>query len=330
MNHTHTSARVRLLGLLAVVTLAAAACGAKAPSTGAVGGTGSTSGSGATGQTVSLAVNSWVGSQADVSIACYALQQKLHDSCNQVTIDEVPTWPAMAQGKIDGVLEVWGHEDLYKQYVTNQHTVVDGGLLGAVGHIGWYVPTYLMKAHPELATWKGLTTDWAMFKTAESGSAGQFLDGSPSYVTEDGPLIKNLGLNLKVIYAGSEAAEITAVRQAYAAHKPVLFYFYTPQWLNSQLSFSEVQLPPRTPGCDATAGQTPDKTDCAYPTYHLYKAFSTAFTKSNPKAYQILKNMTLTSQQQDQIAALIADQNMTPAAAATKWGSENPTAWQSW
>lgn len=329
MKPIRTTARMRLLGAAAVFSLAATACATTSPSAATVG-TGSSSGSSGSGQTVSLAVNSWVGSQADVSIACYALQQKLHDNCNQVTINEVPTWPAMAQGKIDGVLEVWGHPHLFKQYVTKQHTVVDGGLLGAVGHIGWYVPTYLMKAHPELATWKGLKTDWAMFKTAESGSAGQFLDGSPSYVTEDGALIKNLGLNLKVIYAGSEAAEITAVRQAYAAKKPILFYFYTPQWLNSQLSFSEVQLPARTPGCDATAGQTPDKTDCAYPTYHLYKAFSTAFTKSDPKAYQLLRNMTLSSQQQDQIAALIADKNMAPAAAAAQWGSQHPSAWQSW
>ncbi len=322
----HRTTGLRLAGVSAAVALLAVACGAKSQGSSAVGAA-STTGS---GHTVSLAVNSWVGSQSDVAIACYALQQKLHDTCNQVTIDEVPTWPAMAQGKIDGVLEVWGHQDLYAQYITKQHTVVDGGPLGAIGHIGWYVPTYLMQAHPELATWQGLKTDWALFRTPESGSAGQFLDGSPSYVTEDGPLIKNLGLNFKVIYAGSEAAEITAIRAAYSAHKPLLFYWYTPQWLNSQLSFSEVKLPARTPGCDATAGKTPDKTDCAYPTYDLYKAFSAKFVHSDPQAYQLLKNMHLTSQQQDEISALIADKNMSPSAAAAQWGAAHPSVWQAW
>lgn len=321
----------KVLAAGTALVFGAAACGGTTAQSGGTVGAAATSTTGSGGaHTVSLAVNSWVGSSADVAIACYALQQKLHDSCTRVTIDEVPTWPAMAQGKVDGVLEVWGHEDLYKQYVTDQQTVEDGGQLGAIGHIGWYVPTYTLKAHPELATWQGLKKDWQLFQTAQSGSQGELLDGSPSYVTEDGALIKNLGLNLKVTYAGSEAAEITQIRRAYAAKQPLLFYWYTPQWLNSQLSFSEVKLPPRTPGCDATAGKTVDKTDCAYPTYDLYKAFSAKFAKSDPQAYALLKNMHLTSDQQDQIAALIADKGMTPEAAAAQWGSANKSAWQSW
>ena len=44
-------------------------------------------------------------------------------------------WSAMAQGRVDGLLESWGHEDLYETYITKQHTVVDGGPLGAVGHL---------------------------------------------------------------------------------------------------------------------------------------------------------------------------------------------------
>ena len=30
------------------------------------------------------------------------------------------------------------------------------GSNGVIGHIGWFIPTYLMKEHPEFKTWQGL------------------------------------------------------------------------------------------------------------------------------------------------------------------------------
>ena len=65
--------------------------------------------------------------------------------------------------------------------------------------------------YPDITDWKNLNKYAAMFKTSESGDKGQFLDGDPSFVTNDAALVKNLNLNYKVVYAGSEAALITVV-----------------------------------------------------------------------------------------------------------------------
>ena len=84
------------------------------------------------------------------------------------------------------------------------------------GHIGWFVPTYLAKQHPDITDWKNLNKYASLFRTAESGGKGQLMDGSPSYVTNDKALVKNLKLDYQVVFAGSEAAQITqmqAVRQ---------------------------------------------------------------------------------------------------------------------
>ncbi|MHB1613241.1 MAG: glycine betaine ABC transporter substrate-binding protein [Actinomycetes bacterium] len=319
--------RVRSTGLVAAfaaLALVAAACG------GAKTGSASTA-AGATGsgssQPVTLAINSWTGSESDVALACYLLTSQLKVGCKGVQIDEIPTWPAMASGKVDGVLEVWGHPNLYRTYVTDKHEVVDGGPLGAVGHIGWYVPTWLMQKYPQLSTWTGLKSLWKIFVTPESSPQGQFLDGSPSYVTNDAAVIKNLGLNFKVVYAGSEAAEITQIRQSVALKKPLIFYWYTPQWLNSELSLSEVKLPAYTPACGALAA---GKINCAYPTYNLYKAFNAKFAAANSPAYQLLRNMKLTNTQQDQISDLIAAKKMSPQAAAAAWAAANSAVWKAW
>ena len=115
-------------------------------------------------------------------------------------------------------------------------------------------------------------------------------------------LISNLKLNLKVVYAGGEASQITQVKQAYAQKKPILFYWYTPQWLNAELKLTEVMLPARTPGCDAVAS----KTNCAYPSYDLRKVISTKFAKSGSPAVNVIKKFSWTAQDQNAVAVMIA------------------------
>jgi glycine betaine/proline transport system substrate-binding protein len=304
MTRTLRPLRIAAVGLLLLVTACSPAYS-----------TGSRASSTATTATatpnVTLAVNSWTGSTADVYLAKWVLENQVGTKVKVVQLDEIPVWPAMAQGRVDAVLEVWGHEDLYDTYITKQHSVVDGGPLGAVGHIGWYVPAYVIEQNPSLATWEGLKTLARLFKTPESGSQGQMLDGSPSYVTNDGPIIKNLGLDLKIVYAGSEAAEIAQIRQ----------------WLNSQLKLQELMLPPYTAECGKLE---PEKINCAYPTYNLYKAFSARFADTNSKAYQVLRNMRLTNQDQDEIASLIADKGMSPDAAAAAWAKTHQSVWSTW
>ena len=94
-----------------------------------------------------------------------------------------------------------------------------------------------------------------MFKTSESGGKGQLLDGDPSFVTNDEALVKNLKLNYKVVYGGSETALIQAFRQAEQKKTPVIGYFYSPQWLLSEIKLEKVNLPPYKAGCDADRGE---------------------------------------------------------------------------
>ena len=70
--------------------------------------------------------------------------------------------------------------------------VVNIGPLGAVGQIGWYVPDYVLKDHPRLATWEGLKDPETakLFATAETGDKGRFLATDPSYSQYDEAIVK--------------------------------------------------------------------------------------------------------------------------------------------
>jgi glycine betaine/proline transport system substrate-binding protein len=304
-----------------------AACGGDKVGGGSGGG--ASSGGGAAVKpcgTVNLADNAWVGYEANLAVVAYVLKNKLKCNVNVKHINEQVSWQGFGTGQVDAILENWGHDDLAKKYIEQQKVAQDAGSTSVKGVIGWYVPPWIAKEHPDITNWENLNKYAANFKTSESGGKGQFLDGDPSYVTFDGALVKNLNLNFKVVYAGSEAALITAFRAAEKNHKWVIGYFYTPQWFNSEVPLVHIDLPPYTPGCDKDAA----KIKCDYPPYDLNKIVSTKFANSGSPAYTVIKNFQWTNEDQNLVASYIGQDGMDPDAAAEKWIADNQDKVDAW
>jgi glycine betaine/proline transport system substrate-binding protein len=313
---------------LVSLALIAAACSDVSSSSSAAGGA-SVPDNSAT--KVNFAISPWDGSAANVAVAEYLLQNQLGYSVSDKNIDEYAQFKALANGDLDATLEVWpsGHADDYAKYIDANNGVVDGGELGATGQIGWWIPTYMLTDHPELATWEGLKGNESLFQTADSGSAGQILDGDPSYVTFDQSIADNLGLNLKVAYAGSEAAELTELDTAYQDQKPILMYFWTPHWAQAKYDLTMIQLPDVTDQCTKDAANNADAYACGYPPDALYKAFNDQLQTKAPAAFAFLSAMQWTNDDQNGVAQAIHD-GMDPQDAAKKWVDANPSVWQAW
>jgi len=273
-----------------------------------------------------IAVNPWVGYEADAYVVGTLAKKKLGCNVQYQNVKEEVGWQGMASGTTDTILENWGHADLVKKYVKQQKTVQEAGQTGNEGIIGWYVPPWMAKKYPDITNWKNLNKYSNLFKTSESGGKGQLLDGDPSYVTNDEALVKNLHLNYKVVVGGSEAALIQSFRSAERNHTPLLAYFYQPQWFFQEMKLVKVNLPPYKPGCDSN----PDKVACDYPPYHLNKLISTKFAQSGSPAVTLVKNFHWTNADQNKVAEYIAKDHMSPTAAANKWINANPDLVKSW
>ncbi|MFI6699503.1 ABC transporter substrate-binding protein [Streptomyces sp. NPDC050509] len=320
---THIRTRIRTAGVLASATalLAVTGCGA-ADMTKQASPYANAQGS----KTVTLSIQSWVGAQANVAVATYLLEHELGYRVDTVQVDEVPAWDALSQGRVDAILEDWGHPEQEQRYVKDKKTITPGGGLGVTGHIGWFVPTYFAKQHPDVTDWRNLNKYADQFRTPESGGKGQLLDGSPSYVTNDKALVSNLKLDYQVVFAGSEAAQITQMKQFAKEKKPFLTYWYTPQWLFQKVPMTEVKLPEYKEGCDAD----PKKVACAYPHTPLQKYLNADFAKKGGGAATLLKNFHWTTEAQNDVALMIADQKLTPEKAAEKWVKANEPTWKKW
>ena len=149
--------------------------------------------------TFNLAVNAWVGYEADAAVVAYVAKNKLGCTVVKKNLNEQVSWQGFGTGEVDVVLENWGHDDLVKKYITEQKVAQDAGPTGNMGNIGWYVPPWMAAKYPDITDWKNLNKYAALFKTSESGGKGQLLDGDPSFVTNDAALVKNLNLNYKVV-----------------------------------------------------------------------------------------------------------------------------------
>ncbi|BEP15568.1 ABC transporter substrate-binding protein [Acidothermaceae bacterium B102] len=276
--------------------------------------------------TLNIADNPWVGYEADVAVVAYIAKNTLHCTVNIKHIVETVSWAGFQTGQVDAILENWGHDDLKAKYITGSKVATELGPDGLQGVIGWFVPPWMATKYPDITDWKNLNKYASLFKTSESGGKGELLDGDPSYVTNDAALVKNLNLDYKVVEGGSETALIQSLRAAQAQKKPLLAYFYSPQWFLNEVPLVKVNLPKYTTGCDADAA----KVACDYPLYTLDKIASTKFAASGSPAFTLIKNFSWTNTDQNSVAKDIAVNKLSDDAAAKKWIDANPAKVAAW
>ena len=151
-------------------------------------------------------------------------------------IDEFEQFPALASGDLDATLEVWPsvHPKDYKNYIEADAGVVDAGPLGVVGQIGWFIPTYMVDGTRNSRRGRDSRATSRCSRRPRRARQGQLVDADPAFGSYDQQIADNLGLNFKVVYAGSEAAELTALDAAYSKQDPFLFYFWTPHWAQAK------------------------------------------------------------------------------------------------
>jgi glycine betaine/proline transport system substrate-binding protein len=277
---------------------------------------------------LNMAINPWVGFEADAHVVGYIAKTELGCTVNYKDLDEQVSWKGFGNGSVDVVIENWGHPELEAKYFEGEGdgTAEDFGLTGNDGVIGWYVPPWMVEEYPDITDWNNLNKYAELFKTSESGDLGTLYDGDPGFVTNDEALVKNLDLDYKVVFAGSENALIEAFRSAEENKTPMLGYFYEPQWFLAEVPLVKVDLPPYEEGCDAD----PEKVACDYPPYPLNKIVSTEWAASGSPAVDLVKNFSWTNEDQNLVAKYIAQDQMDPEDAAAKWVEDNQDKVDAW
>ena len=281
--------------------------------------------------TIKLIANPWPASELNVAVASQLLQKEYGYQVEIINLAEQNQWDALATGDADASLEVWpsGHGAAIAEYIEEKKLVENGGELGVVGGIHWYVPQYMVDQNPALATWAGYTDSAVakQFASAESGELGTFYAGPANWTQYDQQIMDNLGIPFKVINTASEEALLAQVTSAYERQEPVLFYFYEPHVIFANYQFVRVELPPYSDDCYAKIEE--NGVACAYPSDLLFKIFNTELKNKAPSAHTLLQKMQYGIADQIEMLASL-DQGMTTEEAAKAWIEAHPTTWEAW
>jgi glycine betaine/proline transport system substrate-binding protein len=281
---------------------------------------------------IRLILEPWDGSAINLEIARYILENEMGYKVEVVEATGETQFEAIASGQAHASLEVWpsGHLDTMKLYFEDNKTVIKGSELGVVGKIGWFVPSYVVRARPELATWEGyLNADNVLFfdTDATEGTKGQFVVGDPGWGHYEPQIFANRGMDFQVVYGDSEESMIEMLDQAYQADAPFLFYFWTPHWVFNTYDLQEVLLPPYNEECYADA---PESVDCDYPADVIFKIYSTDLQTYAPDVYEFFENFYYTNQVQIAMMAEMRLEEKTAQEVAIEWVHNNEETWREW
>lgn len=311
----------RALSMCAVLTIGLTACTA-APTPGSQQAQPRPCG------TVRIAVNPWTGSAANAHVLGEVARTRLGCQVSYVPLAEADNWSALEQGTVDVVPEIWGHEEFAAPYLEVRKTVVDAGLTGGDGTIGWFVPPWMAQRYPDITHWENLNKYAALFQTPRSAGKGQLLTNDPTNVSNDGALVANLKLQFTIVPAASELELVQAVRDAERNRTPLLVYLHAPQWIFTELKMARVTLPAydsKKPECAPTVSFR-----CDYPQYALTKMTSASFAKSGSPAVDLARNFSWTNKDQNVVAAAIDREGLAPDEAARVWLDHNPDKVAAW
>lgn len=281
------------------------------------------------GDTINIVRNAWTASAIEAEIMKQLIESQLCVPAAIVDIDENSMFTGLADGSVDFVTELWPSGVVAdEQAYLDDGSVVDMGALGAVGQIGWFVPSYVVEQHPELATWEGFKDPElaALFATAETGDKGRFLGTDPSYSQLDEPIIANLDLPLQVVFSGSEAATVAELDSAVAAEKAIVMYWWTPTAAAGKYDLVQVKLPPYADGCADDVATVA----CDYPADPLIKLASAKLEAKNPAVWSFVQKVTISNEMQLELLPQVEIDQQPAADVAAAWIAANESVWQAW
>lgn len=264
-----------------------------------------------------IAVHSWIGSRASATV--FAEVARAEYGC---TIHLIPyedeyetTYNALEKGELDFVIEDWGN-GRWSPW-TEKNAFKQVGSNGQEGRIGMYLPQWMADLYPDITIASNLNKYTALFTTEQSNPLGAWHEGPKEWTTIGTKLIQANQLNYKLINSIDEKELINAFINADKNQTAFLGYWWTPHFLNAQLSLARVNFPENDWSTTEEASGITD-----YPAIILMKLASNRLMESQSDLLNLVKNFQWSNEDQNRVAAAI-ENGSTPTEAAKNWIESN-------
>jgi glycine betaine/proline transport system substrate-binding protein len=186
---------------------------------------------------VRFAYNNWETSKISTAIARILLAEAVGIPNTAVAIDDPDSiWEQVASGDIHASLEYWPVQSQasVEKYINDDRTVLSAGPLGLVGHMGWFIPRYVLADVPE-----ALYGDFSD-PTIASYFNNTLIMGDKDWITVEQEIIEEHNYSLTIQTLSGIDELISVVMDKYSRKEPILFFMWQPHVLTSVLDVMRV------------------------------------------------------------------------------------------
>lgn len=281
---------------------------------------------------VSLAEMNWPSAAVVAQVSKFIMEQGY--GCN-VTIVPTSTTPALVSiaenGTPDIAQELWVNGvSAYGQLQEEGKLVEVADTLSDGGVEGWWLPKYLVDAHPELATIEGVVAN----KDLVGGRFHQCPEGWGCKNGND-ELTRNFGLvdaGFEIFQHGSGETLATSIASAYENQEPWFGYYWAPTSVLGKYPMVNVDLG----AYDAEVFTCAADIDCdttgksSWPVAPVKSAVTTVFGEREPEAAELIKHVEFTNAQMGEVLAWAENNSASNEEAAVYFITNYSDVWSEW
>lgn len=281
---------------------------------------------------VSITEMNWASAAIVTSISSFLMEQGYGCDVTKVPSSTTPALASVSEtGKPEIVTELWingtpAYGDLQEAGTIQTLTDVlsDGGIEG------WWIPSYLAEAHPELTTMEGLLANPELV----GGLFHQCPEGWGCKNTNNG-IIAALDLEgngFEIFQHGSGETMATSIAAAFEAKEPWLGYYWAPTSVLGKYEMTQVDLGPYNE-TEHMCNSDPDCEDIgmsSYPVGPVKTVVTTDFVERQPAIAELMTNVSFTNAQMGEVLAWQEENNASADEAAVYFLTNYQDTWKDW
>lgn len=281
---------------------------------------------------VSITEMNWASGAIVTSIAKFLMVQGYGCDVTVMPSSTVPAVTSVAEtGSPDIVTELWVNSvPIFLELEAEGRVKTLGNVLSDGGVEGWWVPKYVVDAHPETANIDGVLANPELV----GGIFYNCPEGWGCRIKNDN-LQKAYGFSeagLEIFNPGSGETLASSLASAYQSKKPWFGYYWAPTSLLGRYDMVLVDVGP----FDAEAYKCAADSECtnpqktAYPAAPVLTGATTDFANREPQIAEMMSKLSFTNQQMGMVLAWQEENKATADEAAVYFLTEFKDVWPNW
>ncbi len=289
-------------------------------------------------ETIDIAELNWAGSSGAANVIKVIVEEYLGEEAAIIGGDELALFEGMAKndGSVDILPEMWTVQlaAQWDKYIApGSEESVRANATPYMGSEGIFVPGYVQDEHgindiaqlndPEIAK---------LFDT-DGNEKGEYWTGAAGWQSVDYNAVKAKSMGFDQ-YWEPVVVEVPIFEglldAAYQKQEPILFYFYTPEWIFGAYDLRQLSEPPYSEDCHQFIQQSEDadwleksEITCAQPEVPVHLVYAASLEEQAPKVAQFVSQMGITVEIISEWIKRISYDGEDPAAMAKDWVDNN-------